>query len=121
MVVCTTTGNLRDPLEYIERPRQASTYYRYRPWHGHESASRKGPNSGVAEEEKKSHKHMPERLRVCYKCPMHACTPHKGGMSLDCKCQSYLQTSFEAYPYVRICGLAVRYYVPLWQTLPILV
>jgi hypothetical protein len=49
-IVCTTTGNLSD--RFIKRPRQTSMYYRYGPWRGHESPPRKGPNSGLTDEQK---------------------------------------------------------------------
>ena len=46
MVICTTTGNLRD--RFVKRPRQTSMYYHYGPWRCHDSAPRMGPNFGLA-------------------------------------------------------------------------
>ena len=51
MVMCTTTGNLRE--RFVKRPRQTSTPDRYGPWRGHGSAPLMGPFTGLADAQKK--------------------------------------------------------------------
>ena len=50
MVMCTTTGNLRE--RFVKRPRQTSMYDRYGPWRGHDSTPLMEPFTGLADAQK---------------------------------------------------------------------
>ena len=54
MVLCTTPGNLRE--RFVKRPGQTSTYDRYGPWRGHDSAPLMGAFTGLADAPKKKQK-----------------------------------------------------------------
>ena len=58
MVMCTTTGNLRE--RFVKHPRQISMYHRYGPWRGYDSAPLMGPFTGLADAQKKINQKLPD-------------------------------------------------------------
>ena len=62
MVLCTTTGNLREC--FVKCPRQNSMYDRYGPWRGHDSAFLMGPFTGLADAQKKTKSLLSHTLRM---------------------------------------------------------